>query len=137
MNRSEIRKIRLDSILIPCTRVILRVLAILVSPVWFALEVLLFIPLMIVKWTVWVLDGRRLSFENWTIRGALANIDVKFGELKRTNLRKLPSCDYCRWCAWDEETKHWYCDHPTTPHCVYNTSVETRLYCFTEKEEGE
>lgn len=137
MNRSELRKIRLNSILIPCTRVILRVLVILTSPVWFVLEVLLYIPLMIVKWTVWVLDGRELSFWDWTICGALANINDKFGNLEKTNLRKIPSCDYCRWCAWDEETTHWYCDHPTTPHCVYNTSVEKRLYCFTEKEENE
>lgn len=101
------------------------------------LEVLLYIPLMAVKWTVWVLDGRKLSFWDWTICGALANINDKFGNLEKTNLRKIPSCDHCRWCAWDEETTHWYCDHPTTPHCVYNTSVEKRLYCFTEKEENE
>lgn len=137
MNRSKIRKIRLNSILIPFVGVALYVLIILASPVWLALEVLLFIPLVLVKWTIWVLYGKQLDLRKLTIRGALDCIKGRFDMMGADNLNGIPSCDYCRWCAWDEETNRWYCDHPTTPHRAHYTSAKMRLYCFTEKEENE
>lgn len=134
MNRSEIRKIRLLSILIPFVGVALYVLIILASPLWLVLEALLFIPLVLVKWTIWVLYGKELDLKKLTIRGVLDCIKGRFDMMEADNLHRTPSCDHCRWCAWDDEMNQWYCDHPTTPHRAYHTSDETRLYCFTEKE---
>lgn len=134
MNRSKIRKIRFNSILIPFAGLTLYVLIILASPVWLALEVLFFIPLVLVKWTIWVLHGKQLDLKKLTIRGAFDCINDSFDMMEADNLKEIPSCDHCRWCARDEETKEWYCNHPTTLRRVHYTPVKMRLYCFTEKE---